>query len=109
MSVIMERPHFSEEEAETLARTLYDLTVSAQALPSERDQNFLLKREGQAAFVLKIANGTEKREILDLQNKAMAHAGAGFCSQVQPTLAGEEIATVKGKEGASHFVRLLTY
>src|SRR5262245_42192602 len=109
MSVIMERPHFSEEEAETLARTLYDLTVSAHALPSERDQNFLLKREGQAAFVLKLANGTEQREILDLQNQAMAHVGPGFCSQVQPTLAGEEIATVKGKEGASHFVRLLTY
>ena len=101
MSVIMERPHFSEAEAEALARSFYDLTASAQPLPSERDQNFLLKRDGQPAFVLKIANGAEQREILDLQNKAMAHVGADLCSQLRPTLAGEEIATVKGQEGAN--------
>jgi 4-aminobutyrate aminotransferase-like enzyme/Ser/Thr protein kinase RdoA (MazF antagonist) len=113
MSVISERPHFSEQEAEGLARELYGLTVSAQALPSERDQNFLLRQGPEAAFVLKIANGTEERAILDLQNKAMSHVSARsrtkLCAMVRPSLAGEEITTVKGANGSTHLVRLLTY
>jgi len=53
-TVAENRPRFEPEEALQLAQGLYGLRVSANELPSERDQNFLLSDESprpdQAAF-----------------------------------------------------------
>ncbi|HRV96570.1 MAG TPA: phosphotransferase, partial [Anaerolineae bacterium] len=107
-----QRPHFSAPEIVALTQELYGLTVSAQSLPSERDQNFHLQSPA-GQFVLKIANGAEDKSVLDLQNKALAHLGrnAGNLpwSVVCPTQAGESIAVVSGASGIDHYVRLLTY
>ena len=111
-------PRFSETEAADLARQLFDISAQALALPSERDQNFRLQDENGARFVFKIANATESRDVLELQNRTMAHlatTGKGLfdqfepCPRVCPTPGGEEILTIEGRGGASHFVRLLTY
>ncbi|MCB0180337.1 MAG: aminotransferase class III-fold pyridoxal phosphate-dependent enzyme [Anaerolineae bacterium] len=107
-----QRPHFSAPEIVALTQELYGLTVSAQSLPSERDQNFHLQSPA-GQFVLKIANGAEDKSVLDLQNKALAHLGRNAenlpWSVVCPTQAGEEIAVVSGADGIDHYVRLLTY
>jgi len=111
-------PRFNEAEAADLAKRLFNLNAEALTLPSERDQNFRLQDEQGGRFVLKIANATESRDVLELQNRTMAHvAGQGRelfdefdpCPRVCPAPGGEEILTVDGSAGASHFVRLLTY
>ncbi len=93
-------PRFTRGDAECVAAELYGLTVTAEPLPSEREQNFLLRSahslspplrsgyrpesiqglpDGRASaspyrpkqFVLKIANSEEAFEILDLQNRVI--------------------------------------
>ncbi|MGH7449991.1 MAG: phosphotransferase, partial [bacterium] len=106
-------PNFTEQDAIRLAHERYGLRVVARPLPSERDQNFYLKTETGREFVLKIANVAESREILDLQNRAMLHlverAPSLSIPRVCKTTAGEFITTTTSREGATHFVRLLTY
>jgi 4-aminobutyrate aminotransferase-like enzyme/Ser/Thr protein kinase RdoA (MazF antagonist) len=115
---ITHAPRFSESEAADLARRLFDVNAQAMALPSERDQNFRLKDEKGDRFVLKIANATEFREVLKLQNLTMTHlieSGRGLfdkfdpCPRVCHAPGGENIFTIDGGGDASHFVRLLTY
>ncbi len=96
-----------EQDAVHLARSLYGLAAAARPLPSERDQNFALSTE-RGAFVLKIAGAAEKREVLDLQNDALAwlaaRAPALPLPRLVPTMAGAAIGEAQGR-----FVRLLTY
>lgn len=111
MSIAHDRPRFSSEAACRLARALYDLSVSASPLPSERDQNFYLQAGDGREFVLKIASAAEDRAILDLQHQALARLAGQpiLCPQLCLTSAGEQMATAAGPNGSSHLVRLLTY
>ncbi len=113
VSVKFELPRFSEQDAVRIARECYGLEGTGKPLPSERDQNFLLRTKTGQEFVLKIANVAESREILDLQNKALTHIAARAPSLLVPrvcaTPAGEQIASTKAANGAEHFVRLLSY
>ena len=117
-NLVRQAPRFSERQAAELAENLFNLSASAVELPSERDQNFRLKDGTGAQFVLKIANGAETREVLELQNLAMTHVaeqGAALFDEISPcprvlsAPGGEEILSIPGQDGASHFVRLLTY
>src|SRR6185295_14886418 len=75
---------------------------------SERDQNFLFETAAGERYVLKIANGTERRALLEAQNAAMARvaARAAISPRVLPTIAGGTIGTAPG---SGHLVRLVTY
>lgn len=66
------RPAFSIEEASNLLETIYGMSGTVTALPSYSDQNFRVDR-GKSRFVLKIANATEPREVLDFQQQALLH------------------------------------
>ena len=59
-------------------------------------------------YVLKIANATEDREMLEAQNAAMAHVAdrVALCPHALPTRSGDLIAVAPG---GIHFVRLVTY
>ncbi len=105
MSLLEQAPRFGAADAMALARTLYGLDASAAPLPSERDQNFLLQATG-ARFVLKVANASEPRALLEAQNAAMRHVEGrtGSCPRVIPTAAGQEIG-----EAGGHYVRLLSW
>ena len=112
MSLVQSAPHFTAAEALGFAQQLFGITATATPLTSERDQNFLLTTTDGCQYVLKIANAQEERAILDLQNATINHIaeqGTIPVAHLQPTLAGQTITTVTGAEGASHFVRLLTY
>ncbi|MGH7600721.1 MAG: phosphotransferase, partial [bacterium] len=106
-------PNFTEEDAIRFAYERYGLHVAARPLPSERDQNFYLKTETGQEFVLKIANVAESREVLDFQNQAMLHLAERAPSIAIPrvckTTIGESITTITSNDGATYFVRLLTY
>ncbi len=106
-------PSFSRVEAREIASKLYGLEGNISPLPSERDQNFLLTEKKGSHFVLKIANPQEKRDILDLQNRAMQHVNkrmpSGTCPQLVPSVSGRKMETVEDKKKQVHFVRLVTY
>ena len=69
------------------------------ALPSERDQNFLISVEGGGRLVLKIANLHDAPELLDFQNLAMRHVAlaAPECrvQRVLRSLDGTDIARAR--------------
>ncbi len=107
------RPPFTERNALRIADKLYGVTGSVQELPSERDRNYLLSTQTGEEYVLKIAAGSEQREVLELQNSAMQHlSDHGIqvqCPKVVETSEGAQIASVEDDDGNSHFVRLLTF
>ena len=111
--LIEEIPKFSLNEAVGLARKFYGIDASATELPSYGDQNFLLSDSGGIRFVLKIANSSSHRDLLEAQNAAMAHIGRADstlrCPEVLATLAGDELTMVPGAGSGEYFVRMLTY
>jgi 4-aminobutyrate aminotransferase-like enzyme/Ser/Thr protein kinase RdoA (MazF antagonist) len=111
MSIFDHIPAFSVEDAIDFAQKIYTLEVQAKPLPSERDQNFLLQTDNGDQFVLKIANATEERAMLEAQNQVMRHLAnyVQFCPRVIPAVSGEEIIAVKSANGKGHFLRLITY
>ena len=107
------KPSFQPLEAARVAEHLYGIRARPQPLPSERDQNFLLRTEGGERFVLKIANASERPEILDLQNRALDLVTQSLdeiaCPRLIPTLEGQACAQIEGPEGQRHYVRLLAH
>ena len=87
-------PALTAAEAAELGRRLFGIDADASPLPSERDQNFVLRTESGDRFVLKIANRTDDRALLEAQNAALAHVARGstLCPRVIPTTDGWEIA-----------------
>lgn len=106
-------PKFTAVDAVRLARDLYGLSAAAESLPSERDQNFLLRDATGLRFVLKIANRDEALEVLDLQNRLLERLATSDTGLVFPSLvaarSGLEITPVGDEDGAAYFVRLLTW
>ena len=114
MSAIAEkRPRFTPEEAAELARSLYGVSGTLRALPSERDQNFRLTAGSGGMFVLKISGAGEQRGILELQHDALGHLAGRFDGTEWPrvcrTRDGNAITRIDGQNGLSHLVRMLTY
>ncbi|MGW8319833.1 MAG: hypothetical protein ACWGPS_11350, partial [Candidatus Promineifilaceae bacterium] len=103
------RPRYSLKEAEQLAADLYGLSTKAQALPSERDQNFLLV-EKDRTYVLKIANAAETWDVLTFQNGALNRVRERDeqlgCPRLIPTKGGDSIHAVAHESGNVFFVRL---
>ncbi|MBC7185849.1 MAG: aminotransferase class III-fold pyridoxal phosphate-dependent enzyme [Calditrichaeota bacterium] len=105
------RPHFSLGKAMELARELYGIDVTANELPSERDQNFLLTTANGEKFVLKIANLGASPQVLACQNEVMSRlAQEGIpCPHPLPTLRGQLMCEVPDEDGEPLFVRLVTF
>ena len=111
MYVLRHAPALTAGEAAALAERVFGVEGTASPLPSERDQNFLLRTADGDRFVLKIANRTDDRALLEAQNAALAHVARSttLCPRVIPTLDGDLIGEVSTESGASHLVRLLTW
>ncbi|MFN8458045.1 MAG: phosphotransferase [Anaerolineae bacterium] len=113
MQVQYQFPKFTAAEAISFAYENYNLSVTAHPLPSERDQNFHLKTDSGQEYVLKIANATEQRELLDLQNQALEHLAARApnltLSRVCSANSGQTIIPITSPTGETHLMRLLTY
>ncbi len=112
-STVQTAPRLSQDEAASIAAEIYGLSAKADPLPSERDQNFLLRDSRGAQFVLKIANSEESREFLEMQNcmirfLADARIDLSF-PRIVPSKSGQEIATSSTIAGKPHYIRLLTW
>ena len=117
-SIVQHAPRFSEQEAVRQAHEHFGLDVSARELPSERDQNFHLTCHTGEQYVLKVANATENIEVLEFQNQVMMHIAGNkdrleqevaAAPEICENIKGQQIMSVEGHGGVTHFVRLLTY
>lgn len=111
MRLLEHTPRFNAETASFQARKLYGLNCAAKPLPSDRDQNFLLLAESEEKFVLKIANSTEERAMLEAQQQVMRHLAKSLklCPEVVSALNGETIVEAVSPEGVKHFAWLITH
>src|ERR1700752_1904135 len=104
MTLLAHAPRLTLRDAEHLARSLFELETTAAPLPSERDQNFLLRGTGGAGYVLKVANATERREMLEAENAVMSRLAS---TRLTPVLIPARDGSAIAEHGA-HFVRLIT-
>ncbi|MCB1608815.1 MAG: aminotransferase class III-fold pyridoxal phosphate-dependent enzyme [Xanthomonadales bacterium] len=105
MSLISQPPSFSVAQACALARLHYGVEASAEALPSERDQNFRLVTADGQQHVLKIANAAESAQMLAAENAALKHLAP---TDLVPRLIG----ALDGSENVScdgHQLRLISF
>ncbi|HEX5439012.1 MAG TPA: aminotransferase class III-fold pyridoxal phosphate-dependent enzyme [Gemmatimonadaceae bacterium] len=104
-------PRFDARFAAALARDRYGVDATASALPSERDQNFLLQTGAGERFVLRIANALERPEMIEAQQRAMAHVAARLplCARVLPTTQGAPASEVAAPDGRRHLAWMVSY
>jgi Ser/Thr protein kinase RdoA (MazF antagonist) len=104
-------PQFAVGEAAAIAQQIFGLSARALALPSERDQNFLLETATGSKVVLKIAKSDEDRAVLELQNAVLKHVAARAPAlevpKVWPTREGAEIAQIADPRGRAFYVRAI--
>ena len=97
-------PRLSLSDAAALAARLYALDVTPSELPSERDQNLLLRTATGTRYILKLANANESRDVLEAECAVMQHlTSTGLAPQVVRTTDGRDIA-----EHGAHMVRVIT-
>ncbi|MCX6537876.1 MAG: aminotransferase class III-fold pyridoxal phosphate-dependent enzyme [Acidobacteria bacterium] len=112
-AITFDLPSFTGDQAVAAAQRLYGFSAVAESLPSERDQNFVLRASNGERFVFKISNATEDPQTLDLQNQALRHVAQHApeltLPRVCPSLSGRLIEALTDDRGRSHQVRLLTW
>lgn len=103
-------PTLTTADAEAVARATFGLDATAEALVSERDQNFRLSDAAGAAWVLKVSNAAEDAAVVEMEVAAVERISAvdpGLPVPVaRSALSGSPIARVD-LDGTSHLVRLL--
>jgi Ser/Thr protein kinase RdoA (MazF antagonist) len=107
-------PSFTATEALAVAEREFGIVGEVSALPSERDQNYLITDAGGGKFVLKIANLGDAPELLDFQNQAMRHVEKSLADcrvqQVISSRQGLDITRIHNvRAGTAHYVRVLTW
>jgi hypothetical protein len=106
-------PRFRESEARALALREYGMAGEISVLPSERDQNFLIRDAARGKIVLKIANRDDSPESLDFQHQAMRRVAAGRVDcriqELVPSRSGADIGTIAAADGVRHCFRALTW
>ena len=105
-------PRFDADAAERVARERFGLAGRATALPSERDQNFLIAGADGGRIVLKIANAAEDRAMLAAQQQALGHLVEPDCAHaarrhVPPT--ASTLVDVDAPDGKRHLVWAVTW
>lgn len=105
------RPRFTAEDAKSILLQQYCIIVETQPLPSYDDQNFHVIADNGRQYALKISSLADSRDVLMLQNGAMAHLQAkigNVCMKPVPTR-DQQLITAATQNGHSYLVRLLTW
>ena len=111
MDLLKNTPHFDVEAAAKIAAQHFGIHATAQPLPSERDQNFLLTTDSGEKFVLKISNALEKPAFIEAQNAVLQHLATrlSFCQRPVKSSSGKEIVKVANDNGVTHLVRMVNF
>jgi len=106
-------PSIAEGEAVRIARELYGVEASAQALPGEYDDNFHLTGADGQALVLKVMHPARERSFIDMQCQALRHLAQRSphlsLPRVLPDHDGELFSTITIADGSTRLVWLLTF
>ncbi|MDQ6830986.1 MAG: phosphotransferase, partial [Gemmatimonadota bacterium] len=104
-------PSFDSTAASRLARELYGVDANAVALPSERDQNFLLIPASGEGMVLKIANALESAAMIAAQQRALQHLATRLMLTpiVVVTTSGETVTETTAADGRPHQLWAITH
>ena len=112
-SLMRQRPRLTSEQAAEIAGERFGIQATARELPSERDQNFLLTRPSGQQEILKISNGADKLDCLELQTDLLdrlASSGSRFEFPTGVTaLDGAVISTIETESGSLHYARVLSW
>ena len=111
MRLLENTPRFDVEAAAQIAAQHFGIHATAQPLPSERDQNFLLTTDSGEKFVLKISNALEKPAFIEAQNAVLQHLATrlSFCQRLVTSSSGKEIIEVENENGMTHPVRVVNF
>jgi 4-aminobutyrate aminotransferase-like enzyme/Ser/Thr protein kinase RdoA (MazF antagonist) len=103
---------FGAAEGERIARDLYGLAVSIDALPGERDCNFRLRTAGGREYVLKLSALSEDADSVDCLAKVLDHLSEQDPSlpvpRLFPTLKGEAVGRFS-RDGIDHAACLVSF
>ncbi|MDT0604361.1 aminotransferase class III-fold pyridoxal phosphate-dependent enzyme [Thalassotalea castellviae] len=104
------KPTFTMDTLLTYLKQHYQLAGELTPLASYSDQNFLLNT-GQQRYVIKVANGADKKVELEMQNSAMAHLTAKGLPvpQAQKNEDGYYITEIHDEDDNTFYLRVLTY
>jgi 4-aminobutyrate aminotransferase-like enzyme/Ser/Thr protein kinase RdoA (MazF antagonist) len=103
-------PCFEVARVEALVGERLGHPVTASALPSERDQNFLLTVSGEPRLVVKIAAAGEDRAFLVAEQRAMQHVAArtALTPRVQAWRDGSTLTPLTAPDGRVHLAWLVS-
>jgi len=108
-----EPPKLSTQDAVALARQYYGLSVQADVLTSERDQNFRLKTADGQSYVLKVTHPAEDPAVTDFQTRAqlwLMRADASLpLPHLRPGLDGAYLYRHPTSHGDQRAVRLIDF
>jgi len=106
-------PNLSPESVRALARRLYGIDGSVEALAGERDQNCRMEAADGSRYVFKISNPSEPPSVVDFQIAALDHIAQASpqlpVPRVVRTLEGRTHDTIALANGVHTRVRMLTY
>lgn len=113
LSITYRQPTFAAAEAEDIVARRFGKPGTVRPLPSERDQNYLVRFADGGRGVLKISHTGEDREVLELQHLALRRlaerAPSVALPRVLPAVDGAEVVALTSGAGESHYARLLTW
>lgn len=113
LSITFRQPAFAASEAEDIAARRFGKRGTVRPLPSERDQNYLVRFADGSRGVLKISHAGEERDVLELQNLALRRlaerAPSVALPRVIPAIDGTELIDLAGADGETHYARLLSW
>jgi len=105
------RPEFSCKDAEEIVREHWGIVGAASDLPSDRDQNFLIRGEA-GPVVLKIASAAEDEDLLTVQNNVMEYLGStpGLTGMARALFSKRGGMLVRvGDDGTTFLARVVTW
>jgi hydroxylysine kinase len=101
------------DQAQMLANEHYGLSVRAEPLSGERDENMRLVTSTGAQYLLKISSPAEDAAAIDLSTAALLHVKAVDpqfpCPRIICDRTGQPIVRAKATDGSKRTVRLFTW
>ncbi len=109
---IQSRPDVSPDIVLAAIRQTYGLDGALEALPGERDLNFLLEGAEGRRWVVKVSSPDEPDEILEIETDLMRHVARitpGYSPNVVETSRGDRLGRYEDSSGALHRIRVVEY